>query len=114
MLCPARQGRNKRREEVDFVIELPRTERDALEARNPRYTSPYRGVVRAKVVLMAAEGLENTMIAAGSNCPSSLGGSVAEKMCLYSGGVGRVSDQGRGDRGDQPAADHLGPGCSCQ
>jgi len=34
-----------------------------LEARARRYTSPYRDVVRAKIVLMAARGLDNDEIA---------------------------------------------------
>lgn len=52
-----------------FVIELSRTERVALEARSRRYTSPYREVVRAKIVLMAAEGLENKTIAGRLDLP---------------------------------------------
>ena len=52
-----------------FVIELSRAERQALEARSRRYTSPYRDVVRAKIVLLAAEGLENKTIAARLDMP---------------------------------------------
>lgn len=52
-----------------FVIELSRAERAALEARSRRYTSPYRDVVRAKIVLMAAEDLENKTIAARLDLP---------------------------------------------
>ena len=52
-----------------YVIELSRIERDALEARSRRYTSPYREVVRAKIVLMAAEGLENKTIASRLDLP---------------------------------------------
>lgn len=52
-----------------FVIELSRTDREALEARSRRYTSPYREVVRAKIVLMAAEGLENKTIAGRLDLP---------------------------------------------
>jgi hypothetical protein len=47
-----------------FVIELSRRERNALEARARQYTSAYRDVVRAKIVLYAAESLENKEIAA--------------------------------------------------
>jgi transposase-like protein len=52
-----------------FVIELSRNEREALEIRSRRYTSPYRDVVRAKIVLMAAEGLENKTIASRLDLP---------------------------------------------
>ena len=39
-------------------------QRAELEARARRYTLAYRDVVRAKIVLMAAEGLDNDEIAA--------------------------------------------------
>ena len=47
-----------------YVVELTEEQRRALEARARRYTLPYRDVVRAKIVLMAAEGLDNDEIAA--------------------------------------------------
>lgn len=47
-----------------FTIILHDEERAALEARARRYTSSYREVIRAKIVLYAAEGLENKTIAA--------------------------------------------------
>jgi transposase len=46
-----------------FTIELSDQERTVLEARARRYTLPYRDVVRARIVLMAAEGLDNDEIA---------------------------------------------------
>jgi transposase len=46
-----------------YVIELSEQEREVLEAQTRRYTLPYRDVVRAKIVLMAAEGLGNDEIA---------------------------------------------------
>ena len=45
-----------------YVIALTAEERSVLEARARRYTLSYRDVVRAKVVLFAAEGLENKEI----------------------------------------------------
>ena len=45
-----------------YVITLSSKERRVLEARARRYTLPYREVVRAKIVLLAAEGLENQAI----------------------------------------------------
>lgn len=47
-----------------YRIELTRAEREELEARARRYTSAYREVVRAKMVLLAAQGLANDVIAA--------------------------------------------------
>ena len=52
-----------------FRITLNREERRELEARARRYTSPYRDVVRAKLVLLAAEGLSNEVIAARLDTP---------------------------------------------
>ncbi|MGH8303089.1 MAG: helix-turn-helix domain-containing protein [Steroidobacteraceae bacterium] len=46
-----------------YVLDLTGEQRKELEARVRRYTSPYREVVRAKIVLMAAEGLDNEEIA---------------------------------------------------
>jgi hypothetical protein len=47
-----------------FVIRLTEQERAEQEARCKEYTSPYRDVVRAKVVLLASQGLGNDKIAA--------------------------------------------------
>jgi transposase len=45
-----------------YQILLDRDEREYLEAIARKYTSPYRDVMRAKVVLLAAEGLSNKEI----------------------------------------------------
>lgn len=50
-----------------YVVELTAEERRVLEARSRRYTLPYRDVVRAQIVLMAAEGVGNEEIAARLN-----------------------------------------------
>lgn len=47
-----------------YVLELTSEQRQELEGRARRYTLPYREVVRAKIVLMAAAGLDNDEIAA--------------------------------------------------
>jgi hypothetical protein len=52
-----------------YRIELTAAEREALEARARRYTAPYRDVVRAKLVLFAAQGLPNDVIAARLDLP---------------------------------------------
>jgi transposase len=46
-----------------YVLRLSAEQRWELEARARRYTLPYRDVVRAKIVLMAAEGYDNDEIA---------------------------------------------------
>ncbi len=47
-----------------YVIILSRYERDALESRARKYTLPYFQVVRALMILLAAEGRSNDEIAA--------------------------------------------------
>jgi transposase len=47
-----------------YNVTLSAEQRLELEARARRYTLPYRDVVRAKIVLMAAAGLDNDEIAA--------------------------------------------------
>ena len=42
-----------------FIIELSPAERAALESASHRYSAPYRDVVRARIVLLAAQDLEN-------------------------------------------------------
>lgn len=45
-----------------YPITLTKKEREVLESRARQYTLPYREVVRAKLILLAAEGLENKEI----------------------------------------------------
>ena len=47
-----------------FHIELSNEEAAELNRRAVRYTLPYFEVVRAKMILMAAQGLDNDQIAA--------------------------------------------------
>jgi transposase-like protein len=46
-----------------FIIELSPAERAALASTSRRYSAPYRNVVRARIVLFAADRQENTEIA---------------------------------------------------
>lgn len=48
--------------ESPYVIGLSPEERRELEARSRQYTLPYRDVVRAKIILLAADGMENKEI----------------------------------------------------
>jgi DNA-binding CsgD family transcriptional regulator len=52
-----------------YTITLTAKEREELEALARRYTSPYRDVVRAKIVLYAAAGLRNDEIGARLDTP---------------------------------------------
>lgn len=52
-----------------YAIRLSPEERTELLARSRLYTSPYRDVVRARIVLYAAEGLRNDEIAARLDTP---------------------------------------------
>ena len=52
-----------------YEIVLSDQERAELEARSRRYTSPHAEVVRARIVLMAAEGLRSGEIAARIDTP---------------------------------------------
>jgi hypothetical protein len=47
-----------------FRISLTKQEQEELEARARKHTAPYRVVLRAKIVLLAAQGLSNDVIAA--------------------------------------------------
>jgi transposase-like protein len=52
-----------------FAIELTQAERTGLERVSRRYTAPYRDVIRARIVLLAADGAENREIARRLDTP---------------------------------------------
>ena len=52
-----------------FVLMLTDEEERYLQDTARKYTSPYCDVIRAKVVLLAAEGHKNSEIAAGLDLP---------------------------------------------
>ena len=52
-----------------YGITLSAHERDRLEAQARQYTSPYRDVIRAKIILYAAQGLANDVIASRLDLP---------------------------------------------
>ena len=47
-----------------YVVDLTAERRRELEVIARRYTLPYRDVIRARMVLLAADGLDNDQIAA--------------------------------------------------
>ncbi len=52
-----------------WTITLSTAERERLEAMARKYTSSYRDVIRAKIALYAAAGLDNDEIAARLDTP---------------------------------------------
>lgn len=52
-----------------FTILLTTEERQSVESTARQYTSPYCQVIRAKIVLLAAEGLSNKRIAERLDLP---------------------------------------------
>lgn len=52
-----------------YTINLTTAEERELRRRAAQYTAPYREVVRARIVLMAAEGMQNKEIAERLSLP---------------------------------------------
>ena len=52
-----------------YVLRLTGAEKNELEFMARKYTSPYYEVIRAKMILSAAQGLSNDQIAAGLSVP---------------------------------------------
>jgi len=52
-----------------YIIVLTEEEKDFLERTVRKYTSPYRDVIRAKIVLHAAQELSNDVIASRLDTP---------------------------------------------
>lgn len=55
--------------ESPYVIHLSDLEKSELERQARKYTSPYYSVIRAKMILLAAQGLSNDQIAHGLSVP---------------------------------------------
>jgi len=69
MLLPFVDGRGIVPRSSPFIIELGPAERAFLDSTSHRYSAPYRDVVRARIVLLAADGQENTEIARRLDLP---------------------------------------------
>lgn len=79
-----------------YVINLTEHERAELEARSREYTSPYRDVVRAKIVLLASQGLGNDRIAARLDMPRQIVSKWRQRF--YSQRLPGLEEQPRGGR----------------
>lgn len=89
-----------------YAIELSDEQRRVLEARARKYTLPYREVVRAQMVLLAAQGLGNDEIAARLNTRREVV-SMWRKRFFYEGLAGLEE---RPRRGKPPAFPPRGAG----
>jgi transposase len=79
-----------------YVLTLTAAQRKELEARARRYTLPYRDVVRAKVVLMAADGLDNDEIAARLDTRREIVSKWRKRFYLL--GLSGLEERARGGR----------------
>jgi Winged helix-turn helix len=79
-----------------YVVQLTKTEQEALAARVRRYTSPYRDVIRAKIVLLAAQGLANDVIAMRLDTPRQIVSKWRKRFCTER--LPGLDEQPRGGR----------------
>jgi transposase len=68
--------------ESPYAVVLSKDERQALESLARKYTSPYRDVIRAKIVLLAADGLANELIASRLDMPRQIVSKWRKRFCL--------------------------------
>ena len=79
-----------------YRIEVTEHERSVLESLARKYTSPYRDVIRAKIVLLAAEGLANDAIAVRHDTPRQIVSKWRKRFCLFR--LPGLEEQPRGGR----------------
>ena len=79
-----------------YVIVLTPKEQSVLEARTRRYTLPYRDVIRARIVLLAAEGLENKEIGERFDMPRPVVSKWRKRFFLER--LAGLEDRSRGGR----------------
>lgn len=89
-----------------YTIELSDEERQLLEARARRYTLPYREVVRAQMVLLAAQGLRNDEIARRLNTRREVVSMWRKRF--FEGGLAGLEERPR--QGKPPAFPPRGAG----
>ena len=79
-----------------FRVVLTGDERNELEIRARKYTSPNRDVVRAKIVLLAAQGLPNDVISARLDTPRQIVSKWRKRFALSR--LAGLEEQPRGGR----------------
>jgi hypothetical protein len=65
-----------------FRVILSKDERQRLESIGRQYTSPYCDVVRAKIILLASQGLANDAIASRLGTPRQIVSKWRKRFCL--------------------------------
>ena len=65
-----------------FRVALSEDERQYLESITRQYTSPYCDVIRAKIVLLASQGLSNDVIASRLDTPRQIVSKWRKRFCL--------------------------------
>ena len=65
-----------------FSVVLTKAERQELESMARQYTSPYCDVVRARIVLLAADGLSNEVISSRLDTPRQIVSKWRKRFCL--------------------------------
>ena len=78
------------------MIDITKGERAELEVRARDYTLPYREVVRAKIVLLASQGLGNDRIAARLSMPRQIVSKWRQRF--YTQRLPGLDEQPRGGR----------------
>lgn len=79
-----------------FVVRITRKEKAKLQAMARKYTSPYRDVIRARIVLYAAEGLGNDAIAARLDTPRQVVSKWRKRF--FEEGLAGLEEKPRGGR----------------
>src|SRR6266849_860306 len=79
-----------------FDVTLTPDERQTLESLARKYTSPYCDVIRARIILLAAEGLSSDVIAARLDTPRQIVSKWRKRFCLAR--VPGLEDEPRGGR----------------
>ncbi len=91
-----------------YTIVLSNAERQELERIANKYTSPYYIVVRAKVVLMAAQGIDNKTIGEHLSLPRQIVSKWRKRF--FEKGLEGLADRPRPGRpsGFSPRCGHAG------
>jgi len=79
-----------------YEVHLAQDERARLESMARKYTSPYRDVIRARIVLYAAEGMSNDEIAARLDTPRQIVSKWRKRF--FEEGAAGLEERPRGGR----------------
>jgi transposase-like protein len=91
-----------------FCVQLSDEEQRELEQRARKYTSPYRDVIRAKIILMAATGLRNDLIASRLDIPRQIVSKWRKRFCRER--LPGLEEQPRGGRSARFSPQRHSPG----